>query len=218
MNNWHLIKNIVSFSIILQKVKYWCINLIKYEQDLYEENYKTLKNKIKWLDKWKESHVHSRKNQNCQDVSSFQLGLYSQWPPTKILASYLVDIKKLILKFIQGGKWKVKVLVAQLCPTLGNAIDCSFPGSSFHGILQVRILEWVAMPSSRGSSWSRDWTHIPPVSWIGSWILYHWATWETPNKIWYYINYCFTSCDLVGLLVNFVRHTKKALEVTSSFQ
>ena len=40
----------------------------------------------------------------------------------------------------------------QLCPTLCNPMDCSPPGSSVHGILHIRILEWVAMPSSRGSS------------------------------------------------------------------
>jgi len=41
-------------------------------------------------------------------------------------------------------KCKVKVLVAQLCPTFCNPIDYSPPGSSVHGILQARILEWVA--------------------------------------------------------------------------
>ena len=46
----------------------------------------------------------------------------------------------------------MKVLVIQSCLTLGDPIDCSPPGSSIHGILQARILEWVAMPSSRGSS------------------------------------------------------------------
>ena len=45
-------------------------------------------------------------------------------------------------------------------PTLRDPIDCSLPGSSAHRILQARILEWVAMPSSRGSSWPRDWTHV----------------------------------------------------------
>ena len=40
----------------------------------------------------------------------------------------------------------------QLCPDLWDPIDCSLPGSSVHGILQARQLEWVAMPSSRGSS------------------------------------------------------------------
>ena len=54
---------------------------------------------------------------------------------------------------------------------------CSLPGSSVHGISQARILEWVAMPSSRGSSQPRDQTH---VSCIGRQILYHCATWEAP--------------------------------------
>ena len=46
----------------------------------------------------------------------------------------------------------VKVLVAQSCLTLCDPMDCSPPGSSVHGILQARTLEWVAMPSSTGSS------------------------------------------------------------------
>ena len=44
----------------------------------------------------------------------------------------------------------------QSCPTLCSAMDCSLPGSSVHGILQARILEWVSMSSSRGSSRPRD--------------------------------------------------------------
>ena len=44
----------------------------------------------------------------------------------------------------------------QLCPTLCNPLACSPPGSSVHGILQARVPEWVAMPTSRGSSRSRD--------------------------------------------------------------
>ena len=44
----------------------------------------------------------------------------------------------------------------ELCPTLCNTMDCSLPGSSVLGILQVRILEWTAMPSSRRSSQPRD--------------------------------------------------------------
>ena len=40
----------------------------------------------------------------------------------------------------------------QLCPILCDPIDCSLPGFSVHGILQVRILGWVVTPSSRGSS------------------------------------------------------------------
>ena len=45
-----------------------------------------------------------------------------------------------------------EVKVIQLCLTLCDPLDCSLPGSSAHGILQARMLEWVAMPSSRGSS------------------------------------------------------------------
>ena len=56
----------------------------------------------------------------------------------------------------------------QSCLTLCNPIDCSLPGSSVHGILQARTLEWVAMPSSRGSSWPRDWTCISCISCIAS--------------------------------------------------
>ena len=51
-------------------------------------------------------------------------------------------------------------------PTVGDPMDCSPPGSSLHGNLQARILEWVAMPSSRGSSRSRDQTCASCVSCI----------------------------------------------------
>ena len=44
----------------------------------------------------------------------------------------------------------------QLCPTLCNPMDYSLPGSSVHGSFQARILEWVVVPSSRGSSQLRD--------------------------------------------------------------
>ena len=70
----------------------------------------------------------------------------------------------------------------QPCPTLCDPMDYGLPGSSVHGILQARILEWGAISFSRGSSWPRDWT---PVSWVscnGRQILYHWATWEAQKK------------------------------------
>ena len=61
---------------------------------------------------------------------------------------------------------------------LCNPMDYSLPGSSVCGILQARILEWVAISFSRGSSWSRDWTQI---SGIGRWILYHWSHQGSPS-------------------------------------
>ena len=51
-------------------------------------------------------------------------------------------------------------LVAQLYPTLCSPMDCRPLGSSDHGILQARILEWIAIPSSVGSSKARDWTQV----------------------------------------------------------
>ena len=57
----------------------------------------------------------------------------------------------------------------QLCPTLCDPMDCNLPDSSVHGIFQARLLEWVAISSSRGFSQLRDQTH---VSYIGRQILY----------------------------------------------
>ena len=56
---------------------------------------------------------------------------------------------------------------------LWDPMDCSPPGSSVHGILQARILEWVAISSSRASSPSRDPIFLSYVSCIGKWVLYY---------------------------------------------
>ena len=71
---------------------------------------------------------------------------------------------------------EVKVLISQSCPTLGDPVDyCSLPGSYVHGILQARILEWVAVSFFRASSGCRDQTW---VSCIASGFFNHQATWE----------------------------------------
>ena len=70
------------------------------------------------------------------------------------------------------------VHVCSVCPGVCNPLDCSPPGPSVHGIIQARILECVAISSSRGSSWPRDGTCVPSISFIGRWILYQWTTWE----------------------------------------
>ena len=59
---------------------------------------------------------------------------------------------------------KVKVLVTQSCLTLFDLTDCSPSGSSAHGILQARTLEWVAMPFSKGSSRPRDRTWVSCIA------------------------------------------------------
>ena len=62
-------------------------------------------------------------------------------------------------------KWKVKESeVIQLCLTLCDSMDCSLPGSSIHGILQERILEWLAIAFSRESSQPRDRTWVSHIA------------------------------------------------------
>ena len=91
----------------------------------------------------------------------------------------------LFQSFPQISLWNLQLrnsfllcLVAQSCLTLADLMDCSPPGSSVHGILQARILEWVAMPSSRGSSQPRDQTQ---VSHIAGGFFTVWAT-RTPSE------------------------------------
>ena len=64
------------------------------------------------------------------------------------------------------------------CPTLCSPIGCSPPGSSVQRIFQARILEWVAISSSMGSSQHRDQTW---VSCIGSRFFYHWVAYKAPS-------------------------------------
>ena len=74
---------------------------------------------------------------------------------------------------------EVKALLNTACCVLSrfsqtcDPMDCSPSGSSVHGILQARILEWAAMPSSRASSQPRDQTHGLCVSHTDSQVLYH---------------------------------------------
>ena len=76
--------------------------------------------------------------------------------------------------------WVCVCSVVKSWLTLCNLTDCSRPGSSVPGISQARKLEWVAISSSRGPSWPRNWTCI---SCIGRWILYHWASWEAQHPL-----------------------------------
>ena len=75
------------------------------------------------------------------------------------------------------------------CMTLCNPMDYSLPGSSIHGILQARILEWDAMPSSRGSSWLRDQTWVSWGSYIAGGVFTH----DTQKWKTYYLNQQFSA-------------------------
>jgi len=81
-----------------------------------------------------------------------------------------------------GGVQKVKV--TESCLILCDRMDCSPPDSSVHGILQARILEWVAMPFSRGSSQLRESNLISFVSCIAGRFFTVWATRETHDFVW----------------------------------
>ena len=77
---------------------------------------------------------------------------------------------------LNGYCWSSSLFSSRCCchaRLFCNPRDCNLPGSSVHGILQARIVEWVTMLSSRGSSQPRDWNCISYISCIGRWVLYH---------------------------------------------
>ena len=82
----------------------------------------------------------------------------------------------------------MKVKVAQLCPTLCDPMDCSHPGFSIHGILQARILEWIAIPFSRRTSQSRGRTLVSCIT--GRFFIV--CTSGNPLKV---TQSCLTLCD-----------------------
>ena len=76
---------------------------------------------------------------------------------------WLLPHEKKDICYKESGKWRSKwseVEVVQPCPAFCDPMDCSPPGSSVHGILQAKILEWIAISFSRGSSGPRDWTWV----------------------------------------------------------
>ena len=92
------------------------------------------------------------------------------------------------------------VLVAQLCLTLWDPMDCSPTGSSIHGIFQARILEWVAIPFSRGSS---QLSHRTQVSCIIGRFFMVWATREASGiKSSWFSSIIFPGDDCYSLLIH----------------
>ena len=76
----------------------------------------------------------------------------------------IVQLLKKLFSYFLKSTLKVKVLVAWSCPTLCDPMTCSLPASSVHGILQVRIVEWVAIPFSRGFFRPRDQTQVSCIA------------------------------------------------------
>ena len=89
----------------------------------------------------------------------------------------------------------------QLCLTLCDPMDCRPPGSSVHGILQARILEWVTMPSFKESSQTRDPTHVTAAgllttstNWEAHGREHQWL--KSPGNYWnlHFVEFCLICC------------------------
>ena len=96
-----------------------------------------------------------------------------------------------ILKYSNGISLCMHAKSLQLCLTLCDPMDCSPPGSSVHGILQARTLEWITMPSYRGNSQLRDRSLVSCISCIAGRFFTIWDTKEAPGL--FFINIQITS-------------------------
>ena len=119
-------------------------------------------NEFPWLPYW----LSAPWDGNSLDTVSILLRVYGLNHTKWLVFDYLGFIKK-----VKESE------VAQSCLTLCDPMDCSLPGSSDHGILQARLLEWVVISFSRASSRPRDWTRV-------SCIAGRCLTSAPPNLIW----------------------------------
>ena len=107
-----------------------------------------------------------------------------EWSGLKNLSNLFTDeMENLVWRPLKSSGFCVSSVVwsvAQLCTILCDPTDYSPPGSSVHGLSQARILEWVSISSSRGSSWPRDWTPVSCVSCIAGGFFTHWAIRDAP--------------------------------------
>ena len=114
-----------------------------------------------------------------------------------------------------SNRWNWEVLccylVTKLRPALCNAIDYSLPGFSVHGILQAKILEWVAISFFKRSSWPRDWT-MSPARQMDS---YPWATWKAWEVLYQSIIFffLFTLCFFKNVKMKSIRFSSIKLEL-----
>ena len=119
--------------------------------------------------------MHAKKiNQSC--LTSFSTETFKEWKGCKLATYELCFAHRHVLSGLHSvsNNWNMWLTfkmgsevkwseVAQSCPTLCDPMDCSLPGSSVRGILQARILEWVAISFSRRSSQPKDRTRVSPL-------------------------------------------------------
>ena len=117
---------------------------------------------------WRFSFSISPSNENS-GLISFRIDWYDlQTSPNTIIYLPVVDGSLSIINCVTSN-----ILLLLLFSLGCDPMDYSPTGSSVHGFSQARIMEWLVISISRGSSWPRDWTH---VSCVGRQVLYHWAT------------------------------------------
>ena len=87
-----------------------------------------------------------------------------EWCSMKMKRMTCRKLEKAVGLTLQFPHHHVQSKVVQSCMTLWEPMDYRLPGSSVHGIFQARVLEWVAISFSRGSSWSRDWTWVSHIA------------------------------------------------------
>ena len=156
-------------------------------------------------------------------IISYWIGILSIWPHLTSITSVKASPPKVVTLQLGLNVWIVQgqnhsnqasctVLlqheseseVAQSCPTLCDTMDCSppgsslRPGSSIHGIFQARVLEWVAISFSRGSSWPRDQTLVSRIADRGFTV---WATREAPH---YSVTRIICQKLVLGLCISFL--------------
>ena len=143
---WQLTKNVKEKGLALgHEEKERCKGKHKEQGHFYDSN---------WLEQF---HLANSSQINRQLKSSNEEEFW-----LKAQALHWILELNLFLKTFFFFYWRVFVVVVYslLCLTVCNLMDYSPPGYSVHGISQARILEWVAISFSRGSSWPRDQTHF----------------------------------------------------------
>ena len=100
---------------------------------------------------------------------------------------------------------------AQLCLNFCDSMDCSPPVSSVHGIFQARILEWVAISYSKGSSQPRAQSSISYFSCSGRQIPFHWANWGARKDLLasVFFFFFFNQCIMLNLQWKITRHNER---------
>ena len=109
-------------------------------------------------------HVAPLLHSNCNDntVSNKSFLPHLLWAPGETFSCVR---RRVAVEIVTISYWLISdVLLTQLCPTLCDPMDCSPPGSSVHRILQARILKWVAIPFSQGSSQPKDQTRVSCIA------------------------------------------------------